>query len=836
MANQGSPVWVESLTTRESAILLRMAEGKTNREIAEAETLAVGTVKWYVNQILSKLGALNRAEAVARALEMGLLPHLDQTGVSLALQKDNLPRQLTSFIGREEDITHLVGLVKGFALVTLTGSGGTGKSRLALKIGETILAQPPCLFPDGVWLVELAPLDDPSQVVNAVAQALGLGIGPVQPTPAGLIAFLYSRQILLILDNCEHLIDACSALVRELLQSCPTLKILATSREKLGLAGEIAYRVLSLAFPPKETPLSLAAALDYPALLLFVERASAVHPGFQVIEDNLLPVSTICRRLDGIPLALELAASHLDLLTVEQLADRLKGSFSVLTGGDRTALPRHQTLRATIDWSYQLLIPKERLLLDRLSVFAGDWTLEAAEAVCAGEDILADQVLRLMSGLVHKSMVTPVDQIHVGEEPRFILLETVRQYAQEKLCQSGTEHLLLSRHCAYVSHLAKRARPRLEDGLRLVWAKKLDADQENLIKAIGWSIDEEQGVSIGLGIINNTYRWWHHRGQFLQRVLGWLRKGIPVSDRSEAIADPVYIEALTLLAFCETDLERSTALVLQAVSLARQLGQDGRLVLAFALEMASGRIWLAHEESEEPLIYVDEALRIIEEIMPGDSHQKAECLDDKTYCLMSMGRLAEAGQTSKESRRIFVATGDIWYVNPLNIQGFLALEQGNFKLARAYFEEALRLGYGVEDSMLLRVLEGLARLEREQGHLSEALAWHREAIRRSSQQLFYFRINNSFQNLAYTEIICSRDLPSHKAEEHLLAAARLIATAKACESVETVKIIIRPYPVDEAMLTELRRRLAPAKFEAAWADGLAMTVDRAANYALTYSL
>jgi non-specific serine/threonine protein kinase len=355
--------------------------------------------------------------------------------------RHNLPLQLTSFVGREQALAEVGQLLATTRLLTLTGAPGVGKTRLALQVADEMWDA----YADGVWLVELAALADPALVPQAVAAVLGVQEPPGRPLLGTLAEALRAQQVLLVLDNCEHLLAACATLADQLLRAGPHLEILATSREALAVAGETTWRVPSLAVPA-DAPASGdggATLVECEAVRLFVARACAAVPSFTLTERNAGAVGHVCRRLDGIPLALELAAARVRALPVEQLAVRLDDRFRLLAGGSRAALPRQQTLRAAVDWSYALLPEAEQVLLRRLAVFAGGWTLEAAEAVCAGDGLAPENVLELLVELVNKSLVLAEE---AGGERRFRLLETLRQYAWEKLQAAGEEAAVRGRH------------------------------------------------------------------------------------------------------------------------------------------------------------------------------------------------------------------------------------------------------------------------------------------------------------------------------------------------------------------------------------------------------
>ena len=395
-------VLLEPLTRREREILVLLAQGYSAPEIARQLTLALSSVKWYVQQVYGKLGVNNKQRAILRAGELGLLETHSPVAHVHFSPKHNLPSQLTSFIGHEKDVERIQHRLTGHRLVTLIGVGGIGKTRLSQQVANQLMDD----YADGVWLVEFAALNDPTLVPQSVATVFGVQQGAGHSgLVETLIHFLHAKTLLLILDNCEHLLDACAELADQLLKSCPNLKILATSREALGILGEALYQVPSLTIPDTQQISPIEKLNDYEAIRLFHKRAQLVQMDFALTKENAASVSQICSRLDGIPLAIELAAVRVQMFSAGQIAEQLDQCFHILTGGSRTALPKHQTLQASIDWSWHLLHNTEQILLRRLSVFAGGWTLEGAEAVCVGDGVEADAVMDLMTQLANKSLI-----------------------------------------------------------------------------------------------------------------------------------------------------------------------------------------------------------------------------------------------------------------------------------------------------------------------------------------------------------------------------------------------------------------------------------------------
>jgi predicted ATPase/DNA-binding SARP family transcriptional activator len=515
------------------------------------------------------------------------------TTASASTTPSNLPIPLTGFVGRADAIAELRNVLGAQhhqpRLLTLTGAGGSGKTRLAIAVARELLPT----FPGGVWLVELASLADPALVPDAVAAAIGLRNEGGQDLPLALAAFLRDKSALVVLDNCEHLLPGCAGLARSLLQNCAQLRILATSREPLGVEGERNWRVPSLGLPDLDAllrgPANLVTALQMvETIQLFCERAVDVQPAFVLSPDNALAVANVCRRLDGMPLAIELAAARVKVLGVEQIAARLDDRFRLLTGGNRTTLPRHQTLRATMEWSDALLSEPERRLLRRLAVFAGGWTLDAAEAVCSemlgveygalgdgnGPPAVSPpsthlDVLDLLTRLVDKSLV----QVDLSEsEPRYRLLETVRQFALEGLAAAGELNQTRRRHAAYFLSFVEPTYAQLRGSRQLAWLRRLDRELVNLRSAMSMGL-EQGDADLTLGIGGGLDRFWQYHPHLVEGRR-WLEQGLALTSRA---SDSIRARALGLLGWVVRFIEGagpSRPILEEALSLYETLGDE----------------------------------------------------------------------------------------------------------------------------------------------------------------------------------------------------------------------------------------------------------------------
>jgi predicted ATPase/DNA-binding SARP family transcriptional activator len=715
-----------------------------------------------------------------------------------------LLRPLTSLIGRERELEQIQGALEQARLVTLVGGGGLGKTRLALGVA----LQADEVSPNGAAWVELGPLADGTLVLPSVATALGIrkegGAFEMDALTERLIARLAEGAPLLVLDNCEHLLDAMAALVRLLLQRCPELRVLATSRQRLGLPGEVAWRVPSLAVPdPEQLPAAadeaVAAAVSFAAVRLFVERAETVQPGFQLESSaDAAAVSLVCRRLDGIPLAIELAAARVRVLTPEQIAERLEQRFTLLTRGARGALPRHQTLRALIDWSYDSLPGAEATLLRRLSVFAGGWTLEAAEAVCSDPSdrmpgpharIQHWEIFDLLDALVDRSLVL-VDE--VAEGLRYRMLETVQEYAREKRDESGERTATRNRHRDWYLQRAELAEAEvLGPGRGPAW-RSLEAELDNCRAALAWC-QEETDAHSSSDAADTLFRLTHalclffgSGHGFLTESLRWLEgalargRHLPAERRASALMRAAHV------AYVRGDRDRSRTFCKAArgdyqtvLELARRDGERRRV--AWAL------LWLAEVTTQDD--------------------------DDDT-----------AWDLFVEARPLFEGLNEpAGLISTLNWLARIALKRGDRGAARSMYEEHLAICRQWGDaSRLFHALGGMGHLERDDDNYSRARVLYQESLvlRRKAEDQ-----TATAQSLEDLAVLAGR-------EQQLERAIRLLGAAEAfCETFGAQQPVADAPEYDRSV-AEGRAALGEAGFAAAWAEGRAMSVEQAVAYAL----
>lgn len=635
---------------------------------------------------------------------------------TLDTYRHNLPAQMTSFIGREQEMAEIKQAIARYRLVTLTGSGGTGKTRLSLQVAADALDQ----FSDGVCFVELASLSDPALIPQTILSTVGVHEQQGKTALQTLVQHLHEKRLLLILDNCEHLIEACAQLADHLLQNAPAIKILASSREALGVQGEMAWHVPSLSIPDIKQSPTIDQLSQYEAVRLFIDRALLVQPRFTVTNDNAPSIAQICFRLDGIPLAIELAAARVKALSVDQIAARLDNRFRLLTSGARTALPRQQTLRAMIDWSYELLSEDEKRLLRRLAVFAGGWTLEAAEQICANEGNELE-VLDLLTHLVDKSLV-------IVDEARFHMLETTRQYAREKLFESGEGETLRDRHLEYFT---KFVAEHDFSNIRLI-SQPIDVDlainnmkieQDNLRAALQWAVDSRPGAILNLAAPMSSFWMTASREEGRQ----WMEKVIPLTH---GMVSAQRVSMMFSLAHCLAAggvSDKARRVASDSLADAQLLGDKTLLAFAFATYAS---IYGELENAEAAIPYYEQALSLARET--GNTSALAFALMDLGAIQAMKGEFSQAEAKLKESLEL---QANIKYLFGLRgmAQVFLCsftLARGEIQNARGYIDSAFAvLGNSANrPTWIAHLVEMLGRVQVAEGDLAAAQRSMKESL------------------------------------------------------------------------------------------------------------
>lgn len=633
-----------------------------------------------------------------------------------------LPANKPALIGREDDLSAVLALLADTHLLTLVGAGGVGKTRMALEVADRAGAH----FADGVCLVELAPVADPSLVVRTVASMLDVHEEATRPLIDTLLDVLRRRRMLLILDNCEHLIERCAAFAEQVLHHSAGTRILATSREALGVAGEVAWRLPSLRTAPLDALGSIEDFLAFAASRLFVERAQAVAPAFRLTAINLSAAARVCHQLDGIPLALELAAARVGSMTVEQLAERLGDSFALLTRGRRTVLLRHQTLRSLIDWSHNLLSEPERVLLRRLSQFAGGWTLDAAEAVCSAQPIARDEVLDLLAQLVEKSLVVLDTQ---GTEPRYRLLETIRQYGLEKLLLADELEDTRCRHLAFCRELAERIRPMLTRTEQLQWHGTAETEIDNFRIALQWSLRSGRAEE-GLRLFSSLTRFWY-KNMHWKEMVSWQDR-LAEAFRREGRAPSIhYARSFYGAGMLATNFDPPLGrrLCEQCLACSQPLGFDEGL--AWSL------MWMGHVDTRKR----DPATaRLFEDsLVHGrrieDPWRQAFLLAQALICyagyeaLMGRDESAEAMVAECEAEIGRIGSDKLYIGHGRALLGTIAIRRGQFERAHELLAESLTLYRAVDSSFDIAgslAQQGFLALRRK--HPAQALALFRQSL------------------------------------------------------------------------------------------------------------
>ena len=791
-------------------------ERKPSRQIAERLADSLGIPANQREIFVECARGLRTVDQLPLAREPGV-PTATRTRMPKS-SHHNLPVQLTSFIGRKKEIIDVIHLLERARLVTLIGSGGTGKTRLSIQVANELLDK----YRHGVWIVELAPILDPLLIPRITALAIGLRGEPRHPVVDMLSDYLHEKKMLLLLDNCEHLIEACAEFSDLLLHACPHIRILATSREALGIAGETTYLVPSLKLPEMQNLPTVHALSQSEAVQLFIERATEKTQSFIMTDENASSIAQICYHLDGIPLAIELAAGKIRALSIQQIAQRLDDRFHLLTGGSRTELPRHQTLQAAVEWSYNLLSPKEQTLFRRLSVFVNGWTLEAAEEVCVGDGVEPYDILDLLTHLVNKSLVLVTERSQSGET-RYHMLETIRQYAREKLFASGATEIVGGHHLEFFLRFAEEAEPKLHGSEQLTWFNHLEAEHDNFRAALDWA-KASGSAQEGLRLASALRLFWYVRG-YWSEGRKWLTEMLTQPGAWERTLPRAGALAMAAsLATYQGDLAIGQALAMESIMLCRQLDEEGKYILAFALGTLGWN--LIGQDADSAHAALEESLAIARQI--GYKYVIATSLNALGNILQQQGAHSAAQTMFEESVATSQDEGDRRYsAAPLASLGFVLYKQGDPISARSNLDQALMIAREMGDERhVVWALISLGDIEISEGHYKQAQSNYAESLAVGRKIGGKDGIAECLEALATLLVTKNYNLAENRNAAKLFGAAETLRESFNIFRESSLRISY------DRIVDILSERLGKTTFETAWAQGKAMTIEQAIDLAL----
>lgn len=764
----------DSFTGRERQILELVALGLSNRDIAEELVVAPETVRWYTKQIYAKLGVSGRIPALNRARELGLLvnengdsnPPAAPSSPKIVLEtpRRNLPTPSTPFIGRQREIVDIKQLLQESRLLTLTGAGGTGKTRLALRAASEIVDD----FADGIYFVDLAPLSEAGLVAKTVAGSLGIFENPNEPVVYTLKRVLADQEMLLLIDNYEHVIEA-APLVAELIAAAPRLKVLVTSREALHLSGEQEYPVPPLSLPDDDA-VSMQTLSNSEAVSLFIQRVRTMLPGFTLNEENAPAIAEICARLDGLPLAIELAAARSKLLSPQAMLSRMDSRLATLTGGSRDAPARQRTLRNALEWSYNLLDDDEKILFARLSAFTGGRSLEAIEAICS--EGLSMDVLDALASLIDKSLLQQRET--ATGEPRFFMLETIHEYARERLKASGEAEEIRRRHAEYFVALAERAQPELRQAQHFRWSQLLELEHGNFRLVLAWALNGGD-LTLGVRLAGALELFWFGYGYHVEG-LRWTQQFLEYLDEVPLVYHPRFLISIAQLTNMN-DLNRAQRLFQRALAASREL--DNKLYIAWSLTLM-GYTMLG--DADKAIATAEEGLLLFRE------------LDHKPG-------IAQA----------------------LNVIGEISRFNGDDERARLAYEECLVIARQTGETRRIYMnFANLAFIAQHEGHHEHAIDLMRQSLHLSRQIDNKVDMATGLSTLAGSLGVTGQQQ----------RAVRLFGAIEA--ALERMGAFLQPTdkPEHDRNVATIRAQLDTAAFEAAWAEGRKMTLEQAVTDAL----
>ena len=701
--------WVESFSPRELEVLNLISNGLSNREIAQELYLSIETIKWYNKQMFMKLGVKSRTQAAIKAAELNLFsleqnfPLKEKTALP-----GNLPAQLTSYVGREKEIGEIIDLLKNNRLVVLTGAGGSGKTRLALKVAEELRDE----FTNGVWLVELANIRDPSLVLKTIASVLNITERGDAPLEEVLKRYLNRRHLLLIIDNLEHLLD-CAPSIGELLASAPQLSVLGTSRERLHIYGEQEYPVHPLNLPDSISNKTIDDIKNTESITLFIRRAHSVHPTFSLDDETIQDLARICTRLDGLPLAIELCAPMVNMFPLGTIVDLIEKSLDVIPSGPRDLPTRQQTLRDTIQWSYDLLEENEKHLFERSAVFNGGGTLQAVEKICG--DGITGNVGDILSSLVNKNLVLARER--EDREIHFEMLETIRQYGREKLLASGEFEEMAARHAEYFMNLTKQGALELRGPDQIIWTYRFITTHDNIRAALEWVIETAE-TEATLHFVNDLYEFWLRHSDY-QEARQWYHRILALPDAQQY--PEAYLKGfnhLTRTYWLLSRLEEARSFGEQALILSRS--QTSKVNTAVAL-LNLGVILVDEGQPDNAENYLEEAKDICQEYHYEWELARAHMLLGTAH--RNQNKYTSARFHLSEAFNLWKKLGDIFFQCTVQwIVGYLEIKQGNLNKAISEFYESLRIAREVKNRWTIaNIISGLGSVAKASGRHDRAL-------------------------------------------------------------------------------------------------------------------
>ena len=792
----------------------RLAAALTQEELAERAGMSVrglsdlerGARRAPFPNTLQRLTDALKLDARARAQLAAAARGASDAVAAPALAR-RLPVALTSFVGRERERGEIKQLLASCRLVTLTGFGGVGKTRLAVQVASELAAE----YGDSRYVVELASLRDPALVPRAVASVLGIHEQPGVPLVAIIAEVIDDRRVLVVIDNCEHVVSAVAQLASALLRDCAQLRILATSREVIGIDPEVAWSVPPLSLPELQGQASVAQLRKAEAVLLFVDRCRSVQPGFALIPHNACAVAEVCRRVEGIPLALELAAARLRVLSVEQLVDRLADQLGLLISPNRLIEPRQQTLRATIEWSYTLLSERERLLFDRLSVFAGGFSIEAVGAVCTGDGVETRETLNLLQSLVEKSLVL-ADLAADGSITRLRQLESLRQYGHERLVEARAVERFSARHAAFFAGVVEELGARFHGPDQRVVLKQLEAEHDNIRVALRWLVDKNDA---GTALRFADMGWfWSLRGHWAE-ARAWLDSVLAIPCGSEYVGARATMSLLAAqAAWLEGDMPSAIRLGETSLALARQA--NDRRTEGLAIGFAGLMLWI-QEKQAAALPLLKQSLALARTV--GDGWNETRQLELLGMAALRDGDLATARDRIEESVAAARHAGDAESLSiALNFLGDVAAIQGASNVAEAAYRESLELSdaLGAVPSAITSLF-CLGFLAVGKGDLTQAASVLRESLHR-------LRRRGGKRGVAEC-LIGFAGIARAQGDDRV--ATRLLGAAEATLESIGARMWTSYQPYFDREVSAVRARLDVFEFDAEWRAGRALLLNQA---------